>query len=383
MKKNKAMFFVLAVRVLLMPTIINCSWYCDRISLASVLLNHPEISYTSCSPEKYVEYEKLPVADNHYLHPYKGTFQETFVLRIPKGQVYGLDGHVVVGDSLINEIVWQNCALPKHQLENARKNKPIKKVFRMAVIAQSGNSFYYHWIVEILGRLALLEQAGEEYDYLYVPTYRPFMKEALILWGVNPEKIIDSTDDVLYEVDEIIVPSLVASIRTDGSPRLAHYAPKEIVDYVKTKLSNSFETQNKEYSFCKRVFISRSDAQFRKILNEDEVFEKFAAQGFERYILSSLSLIEQIALFKNAEIVVGTLGSGLTNILFCNKDALVVDIFQARRDCTIFYLSQILGLKYKCVKTMEFIDQNDGQFDMEMPLDVVEKLLDELMFGAK
>jgi capsular polysaccharide biosynthesis protein len=381
MKKNKTIFFFLAIRILLMPIAINCSWYCDRIPVAEILKNNPEISYKACSPAKYVEYEKLPVAENHYLHPYKGTFQETFILNIPKGQVYGVDGHVLVGDSLINELVWQNCALPKHQINDARQNKPIKKNSRMAVIAQSGNSFYYHWIVEILGRLALLEQAGEEYDYLYVPTYRPFMKEALLLWGVSPDKIIDSTDDVLYEVDELIVPSLIASIRTDGSPRLAHYAPKEIVEYVKNKLIDSFEKQNEEYSFCKKVFISRSDAQFRKILNEDEVFEKFAAQGFERYILSNLSLVEQIALFKNAEIIVGTLGSGLTNILFCNTDALVVDIFQARRDCTIYYLSQTLGLQYKCVKTMEFIDQNDGQFDMAMPLDVVEKLLDEL-FGS-
>lgn len=380
MKLGHATLLKLLITVLLMPTTINSSWCCDRVSVADILSSHPEISYKICTPAKYIEYEKLPVTDDHHLHPYKGIFQETFILHIPRGQVYGVDGHILVGDSLINDIVWRNCPLPRSELEDARKNKPLKKINRMAIIAQSGHSFYYHWIVEILGRLALLEQAGEEYDYLYVPTYRPFMKEALLLWGVNPEKIIDATDDVLYEVDEIIVPSIVSSISVYGNARLAHYAPKEIVDYVKSKLIDSFERQNNNYSFCKRVFISRADAKFRKILNEEEVFEKFADHGFERYILSNLSLVEQIALFKNAEIVVGTLGSGLTNILFCNKDALVVDIFQARRDCTIYYLSQVLGLKYKCVKTMEFIDQNDGQFDMEMSLDIVEKLLEEL-FG--
>jgi capsular polysaccharide biosynthesis protein len=108
------------------------------------------------------------------------------------------------------------------------------------------------------------------------------------------------------------------------------------------------------------------------------VFALFEKKGFERYTLSTMSVAQQIALFQNAEIIVGALGSGLANVIFCNPTVRIVDIFQARRDCTIYYLCQTLGLSYQCVKTMEFIDDYDGQFDTIVPLDIMENLVRSL-----
>jgi hypothetical protein len=350
-------------------------FFCESKSLHDILKNNESIKYIDCFNVTPFEYAKLPLATDHYLHPNKGLFEKTFILQIPQGQVFGLDGWVLANGMAIHELIWLNVFPPKQLLEKVNENKPVYIKGRVAVIAQTGYTYYYHWIAEVLGRLALLELNGIEYDFLYVPTNRPYMKETLTLFGVDPAKIIEATDNFIFSADELIVPSLVAKVKTDGCPRLVHYLPKNITIYIKEKLLLGLETQKTQpCEFSKKIFISRKDAQTRKMLNEDDVFAIFEEKGFKRYVLSNMSIKDQILLFKNAEIIVGALGSGLTNVIFCNDKVRIFEIFLARRDCTIYNLCQNLGLNYQPIKTVDFIDQNDGQFNATVPLDIFKNL---------
>lgn len=90
------------------------------------------------------------------------------------------------------------------------------------------------------------------------------------------------------------------------------------------------------------------------------------------------SVIEQIAFFKEADIIIGSLGSGMSNIIFCKPDVKLFDIFQKRCDCTIYYMAQTLGLEYYPIKTMDFIDTNDGQYDATVPLEALSQILQYL-----
>ena len=356
------------------------SWHCEIKTLEQIMENDDQIKYIPCYPARPFIYKELPLADNHYLHPYSGLFKETFILTIPNGQVTGCDGWIIVQDSIINELIWQNVYLHKDALQQAKKNAPLIKEGRVAVIAQTGNLYYYHWMVEVLGRLALLEMQGIEYDYLYVPLITPFMKETLELWGINPSKIIVASDDTMVIANELIVPSLVSHVAVHGLPRLVHYIPDYLVHYIRTKLLLAVEQQKHTHQFNKKVFISRQDAASRKIINEDEVFALFEAQGFTRYHLTKLSILEQIVLFKNAETIVGSIGSGLTNILFCHPKVKIIELYQARRDSTIWNLSQMIGLRnHHCIKTTEFIEQREGQFDTEIPLEVIHEVIAQLL----
>src|SRR5438128_2273256 len=82
-----------------------------------------------------------------------------------------------------------------------------------------------------------------EYDFLYIPMLKPYMKDSLALWGINTEKIIEASNDYNIEADELIVPSLVASVRTNGCPRLVHYIPEDILLYIRHKLLRATEQQ--------------------------------------------------------------------------------------------------------------------------------------------
>jgi hypothetical protein len=369
--------------VFLLQFVSMQAWHCDLITLQNIRTINPEIEYQHCHDEIPFEFKKLPFERDHFLHPNKGKFLSSYIVTIPQGLVQGLDGNIIFEDKLVYDFVWQNCFVPKY-LWNDVLNKPKVHISgRVAVIAQAGYCYYYHWLVEILGRLALLEMNNIEYDYLYVPYLKPFMKETLELWGIDTSKIIEASDDYILEAETLIIPSLVARTQTDGVPRLSHYIPEYILAYVKNKLLAGYKKQKNNgidyrIKIHNRVFISRKDATARKMLNEEEVFKFFEKYGFQEYVLGQMSIVEQIALFEGAEIIIGSLGSGMTNVMFCNPDVKIFDIFQRRCDCTIYYMCQTLGLEYHPIKTMDFIDAHDGQYDAIVPLESLKQILQYL-----
>lgn len=321
---------------------INSLGFFKIVPLNDILSSNPQILYSIVCPSLYFDYPRFLVAPNF---PHAGYFDELFILNIPHGIVCGQYGHVCINNQIAQELIWKQ----KHEyLNGLQVNNLIKKSGKVAVIAQSLWANYYHFIYEFLGRLALLEIQGIEYDWLYVPYDKKFIQEALDLWGIDSSKIIAcEKNDLCIQADELIVPSLVTNTS------LGHYFAGQFVhplvmNYVRTKLLHALEQKNLvDSSSSKKIFISRKDGNFpRKIINEDEVFALFEAQGFKRYVLSSMSVVEQINLFAHADVVVSEHGAGLSNILFCKPKTKIVEIFHTLIDNAYWMTSQTLGLQY-------------------------------------
>lgn len=354
------------------------AWHCNLVSLEEICKLDSRIVYTHGFDPISFEYQPLPFERDHFLHPYKGEFLKSYIVQIPDGKVIDSDGSIIFDQKLVRDFVWQNCFIQNNVWQIFLK-KPIVEISgKVAVLAQAGHLYYYHWLVEVLGRLALLEIEGIEYDYLYVTYNRRFMKETLELWGIDSSKIIEASDQYILQAQNLIVPSLIAQAKTYGMPRLTHYIPEHILLYIKNKLLAGYQKGSHDFNFSKKVFISRANAGARKMLNEDEVFKVFERHGFQKYALETMSIVEQIALFQEADIIIGSLGSGMTNVIFCKPEVKIFDIFQRRCDCTIFYMCQALGLEYHPIKTMDFIDENDGQYDAVVPLETLNQILEYL-----
>ena len=341
--------------------------------LENILKQHEEISYKECAPSQEFCFKPIPLTDDHRLHPYSGNFYPSFIITIPQAKISGTDGWFLIDHMFPYELIWRSSRPLQKQMEQL-ESQPNFYYPRVASIAQFGHQFYYHFMLEILGRLALLEMVNVSYDFLYVPWYAPFMKDALKLWGIDDKKIIEATENTTIQAQQLIIPSLVAQVFTETHARLSHYIPENIALYVRNKLLSAIPDL-KDQSYPKRIFISRKDNianKCRNVLNEDEVFALYEAIGFKRYVLNGMPLTEQIKLFYNADTIVGFTGSGLTNTLFCNPNTKIFEIVGTRRDGTIFYMSQYLQLDYHFIKTVDFIDAHDGQYDVTIPLDVIQ-----------
>ena len=394
-------------------------------SLYDLLETHPEIEYRQIHDVESFEYEPFAMAKFPELQPNKGLFAPTFIATIPHGQVCSFHGWIKVGNNIIKEFVPNSHSLAfnlsfleKQPFTNVKKIKG-----RVAVITSKLDIYYSHWLYNILGRLALLDLAHMEYDWLYVACDKPYMKETLALWGINPNKILDPLgENVFIEADELIVPSQIGVRIPEAYQYCLNWIPLELYcpkwglspkttiggntkfpeDVVPENVSmdNYFLSQaplcsiyfcpwmleylrktflpclkNKTFSnLCEKIFISRNDTKTRSMFNEDEIFSLFEKQGFKRYNLAKLPLLEQLALFDQAKMIVAAHGTGLMNLIFCKPGTQVIEIFQARSDCSLYYLSQLLGLRHHCIQTMDFHDI-EGNLSTTVPVFIIKNFI--------
>jgi hypothetical protein len=97
-------------------------------------------------------------------------------------------------------------------------------------------------------------------------------------------------------------------------------ALQSIARRVLGSLSGSLESGSK-------IIISRSDANLRRLANEDSLTEKLERHGFTRVVMSELSWEEQIKTVAGADVVVAPHGMGLTALAFNQRRPKVIEMF--------------------------------------------------------
>lgn len=173
---------------------------------------------------------------------------------------------------------------------------------------------YFHWLYDVLPRVALLEQAGyvREGDRFLVPRLtQGFQRETLDIMGIDPAGCEQLEGPTLLEADRIAVAAGHRSFR-----RVEPWIPQFLRDRL---LIDEPQTG-------RRVYANRRDTNIRTILNEDRLESALADRGFESVSLSSLSFPEKVQLFASADVVVAPHGAGLSHVAFCSPGATVVDV---------------------------------------------------------
>jgi hypothetical protein len=211
----------------------------------------------------------------------------------------------------------------------------IKKIrYNTAVLVSPESSNYYHWMMDCLPRLHLLEDFINSIDHFIVPDkLHSFHIESLKYWGIEENRLlkISKTDKLYFE--NLYVPSLPGS---EGN------SPLWAIQYLREKFLNYNNDSLKEL-----VYFSRENANERHIINEDEVLKVLKAKGFKVYEMSEYTLAEQIKISQNAKMIVSAHGAALTNLLF-TSNCQVLEIFSpdyVRPDC-YFTLAKQLKLDY-------------------------------------
>jgi len=179
---------------------------------------------------------------------------------------------------------------------------------------------YAHWLVDAVARLFMIEQTHrlEDVDYVLVPPLKyDFQWDSLAALGFGRDRVVQ-----LKPLECLQFECLLAS----SSPRGKGSAicPDWVVDrYHETLFSGAAAVPSLA---GKRVYISRRDAPNRKFLNEDEVCEVLSNRGFDIVELSPLDLWSKIAVFRDADCIISQTGAGLTNLMFCQSGAKVVEL---------------------------------------------------------
>ncbi|MEO8712967.1 MAG: glycosyltransferase family 61 protein [Parafilimonas sp.] len=101
-----------------------------------------------------------------------------------------------------------------------------------------------------------------------------------------------------------------------------------------------------------KLYISRQLASRRKVINEEEILEIVCKHGFTIFYPEKHSFLEQVAIFSNVKYLVGTHGSGLTNMLFMEKDTSLLELHKNKTNeldhpsFLFWYMAEALGINY-------------------------------------
>lgn len=201
-------------------------------------------------------------------------------------------------------------------LRRCRYRSEISVAGTSALLAAASGANYYHWLIESLPRLWLIEQAGltlNEIDrFLVNDEQYPFHTQTLEVLGIPHVKRMITRKNRVYRCERLVIPSLPAGPMVYPSWALAFLRERFLPAAAPVHLE--------------RVFISRRQAARRKLVNESEIEERLRRAGFKTVMLEQLSFREQVGLFRSASGVVAPHGAGLSNLVFAQAHTKVIEL---------------------------------------------------------
>lgn len=352
----------------------------QKISCLDFARLFPETEIMHSTGKSYFDFGRYPmIKDDEPSQPISsGYFLDSFIISIPNATVLfdAQEFYAYINGYFINETKIRLME-PELLCNLTNKTVPADITHIQGTVILLTNSFswcYFHWINDIINKLALIDLFEIEYDYICIPQYKPYMQETLQLWGITPEKIIPTQLGMCFQADKVII----QTSPNDLNPEIqtcSNYMQKITTHYLRKKLLPT-ALQKSTATFSSKVFISRKDAQGRRpIPNEDEIFELFAAHGFQRYNLADMSLADQITLFHKATDIACFHGAGLTNILFCKPHTNIIEIFHNHYALEYWYLSKILNLHYTYIDGMNGQKVMHGSTDAAFPIELIQNYL--------
>jgi capsular polysaccharide biosynthesis protein len=281
--------------------------------------------------------------DNAVVLSADGALQENLSLRVRNGYLCQLaDGPLVVsaqGDVGITDYSSRYARLVyfyNHNLRASLANARFVDGTAVVMCDDVRPLNYCHWIIDWLPRLAFLGDRARRRDVYVVtmPMTTDFQRETLRICGFDEDRIIELDSFQAVRARELMVPSDL-----HDTPHPAHKGAAWAYSYLRGTIGwRSAPTSTAAAPPARKLYISRADAEGRRILNEDALFAVLSRAGYTRITLSGMTVSEQIAAFAGASHVVAPHGAGLANFAFAAPGAQLVEIFPRTYGTAAFYV---------------------------------------------
>lgn len=216
----------------------------------------------------------------------------------------------------------------EHALLSAiRMPRPVELKGRTLVLSVRGGGKNYHdWMTALVPRLKIALDADykvDDFDYILVNRLDDgFRTETLEKMGIPLEKVMQSDRERIWKLESVVIPSL---------PYQDGFSRRWAMEYVNALVGDTGRNEGE------RVYISRSDARLRKILNEDELITGLSSLGFKVVSFTGMTVSDQASIMRRARLIVAPHGAGLTNILFSPDHVDVVELHARDYYCSSFW----------------------------------------------
>ncbi len=181
---------------------------------------------------------------------------------------------------------------------------------------EAGN--YGSWIFRVIPKIYSAIKMGLNYDRILIE-YKQHkrLQEYFDLMGVDRSRLMHHDKNVIYKLENALVPSLLCS---------SAYLNKETQEFYKMMRSQYGFPCMGERIYVSRLSFAREGKTTRILENETELIEALSKEGFKIVYPELLSARAQIETFSAAKVVVGPAGSGMFNVAFCHPGTKLIDV---------------------------------------------------------
>jgi capsular polysaccharide biosynthesis protein len=193
-----------------------------------------------------------------------------------------------------------------------------------AAVLLGGSRNHYHWLVDYLPRLERLLAERELWGgakLLVNAGLTAGQRDSLRLLGIGQDELLPVPDGTAVRAGRLLVTPVGTHA---GKPRL------ETLAWLRAAFGIAGAPSGR------RLYVSRSDASVRRVVNEAELVPALRKLGFEVVVPGRLSFEQQVAAFAGASVIVGPHGAGLTNMVFAPPGARVVELIAGRTPMVFF-----------------------------------------------
>ena len=172
-----------------------------------------------------------------------------------------------------------------------------------------------HWMLDCAPQVVALWTVAPDATFLLPQPSREFQSATLALMGLRMQQMVP-WDGSPIECSRLL--AFESDGRTGGGRPLSPLM--EVRRLLAPSAASPAAGRNR------RIYVSRRDAPKKRrwIVNEPDVEQLFRSRGFEIIVMRECPLDEQVRLFRDARVVAGLNGGGLTDIVFSSSDTHVI-----------------------------------------------------------
>jgi hypothetical protein len=262
-------------------------------------------------------------------------------------------GHGVVitkkGEAVLESTLFQQSYLRRSHVEHLIVGRRFLDTERFDAVVPLTNFLdlsYFHWTLEAVGRLALVE------DQLKDPVWKVLISERehrylrntiAFLFGLEDSRVVSSTAK-----RKVMARCLMVSNPHSRSVPGAgvEVYPPEHLRWLNTRGHERIGGVRPER---RNIVISRRKQIGRKITNEEVLLQRFPQLDLEFVTLEDLDVREQVDTFAHAGVIIAVHGAGLANLVYAT-DAAVIELYptplQAKNSAYFVQIAACLGLSH-------------------------------------
>jgi hypothetical protein len=336
----------------------------------------PDAEATVARPAVAPQARPMPRNAEDLPLPFRGHFGET--VSLPERHVYRLR-HVyvswhgvvfrnlklfrpsIVHPRLVPEFV--GAFLLRQWRRHSRQVMPAEPV--ALVHDQWSFNNYYHWMVDTLPRLLVLQRHFPGCQLLVPEPTPAYVRQTAAMFGF--ERLLPVSRGEVLQVPQLLLPEL-AAFPGYQDPELTR-ATREV---VLKALGGSAQPGGR------RIYVSRARQKLRRLVNEAALEPMLRQYGFETVFFEDLSFEQQVTLLQQTAVLVGVHGANLTNMLFLAPQATVVEIMNQDPEginLCYYHLAASLDLRYYSVPARGLPGSFANDQDLEVEPAAVQRVL--------